>query len=300
MDTWLGKDQQHGRLNLVLGRTEGTAQNWLARKREEMEKLLAAGTVTEKLLTEWSEVQSDFIHEMSKGVTPAMYEQQLRALKLKDKEGNLDPTNFIRRFDDICARLYPPSRWTDQNDRSRVLAGKFEERVKYGGAPDVWDATWLILISTGIAEDERTVEHWQDALLQAWSYKAHTSRGQDSGQRGRGGAGRGRGGGQSGSATQHTSAAAMEVDDGAGEEGQETAGDGQRLSAAAGYGQRGGGQRGGRGGGGERGRDPASQRPHWSAERQKLYDDELCFRCGGKGHKAKGCSNEPLKGKAGQ
>ena len=60
MDTWLGKDQQHGRLNLVIGRTEGTAQNWLARKREEMEKLLAAGTVTEKLLTEWSEVQSDF------------------------------------------------------------------------------------------------------------------------------------------------------------------------------------------------------------------------------------------------
>src|SRR5450759_4416677 len=99
MDAWLTEGQQHGRLHLVIGRTDGAAQIWLAKKRQEMKKLHAAGQVTDLLLMEWGEVQDDFITEMSKGITSAVYEQQLRALKVRDKDGKMDVATFIRRFD---------------------------------------------------------------------------------------------------------------------------------------------------------------------------------------------------------
>ena len=89
MDRWLRPHQQHGRLDLVIGRTDGSAQKWLVDKRDELQKLLTAGIVTDTLLTEWGETQDDFISEMSKGITVAMYEQQLRSLKIRDKDGPL-------------------------------------------------------------------------------------------------------------------------------------------------------------------------------------------------------------------
>lgn len=292
MDTWMGSEQQHGRLNLVIGRTDGIAQNWLARKREEMQRLLAARSVTEVLLTEWMEIQGDFIKEMSKGITSAMYEQQLRALKLRDSEGNSDPTSFIRRFDDICARLYPINSWTNYHDRSRRLAEKFEERVKYGGANDLWESTWLILVARGVPEDERTVEDWQDALLQAWNYRAHITRGggQDSQHRGRGGgqgggAQRGRG---AGAASPPAAAVNAMSDGGDSTTGEEHTKEGEvnpQLSAAGSF-------RGGRGrGGGGRGR--GGERQPMSAERQTLYNERRCFRCKEVGHTVAGCPKPP-------
>ena len=79
-------------------------------------------------------------------MTVSMYEQQLRAVKLRDASGEVDPTTFIRRFDDISARLYPVTSWGSYADRSRMLlASKFKEAVKYGGVPDLWRDTYMMV-----------------------------------------------------------------------------------------------------------------------------------------------------------
>jgi hypothetical protein len=166
MDTWLTETQQHGRLHLVIGRTDGAAQTWLAKKRQEMKKLHAAGHVTDLLLMEWCEVQDDFITEMSKGITSAVYEQQLRALKVRDKDGKMDVAAFIRRFDQICARLYPSARFTSEADRRWRLGEKFEERLRYcGEGTKLRDDCHKMLIARSVPEKERTVDEWQDVLL---------------------------------------------------------------------------------------------------------------------------------------
>ena len=170
MDVWLGEVQQHGRLNLVIGRTGGMAQNWLVRKRQEMKKLHAAGEVTDRLLMEWCEVQDDFKVEMSKGITNAVYEQQLKALRIRDKDGRMDVAKFRRRFDQICTRLYPSSQFTSESDRRRRLGEKFEERLRYcGEGPKLRDECLKMLIARRISEKERMVEDWQDVLLEVAS-----------------------------------------------------------------------------------------------------------------------------------
>ena len=166
MDKWLRPHQQHGRLDLVIGRTDGSAQKWLVDKRDELQKLVAAGQVTDTLLTEWGEIQDDFISEMSKGITVAMYEQQLRSLKIRDKDGQSDVHTFIRRFDEICAGQYPHSQFTTDRDKRRRLGEKFEERLKYcGGGPTLRDDCSLMMAARNISERDRTVDDWQDALL---------------------------------------------------------------------------------------------------------------------------------------
>ena len=167
MDAHMGSIQM-GRLNLVIGRTDGVAQTWLARKRDEVQKLRLAGAITDLTIGGWADIQSEFIAEMSKGVTNTLYEAQLKTLKLRDKNGNLDIPYFIKRFDEIAERLYPASTWTSEYDRSRMLASKFEERVKYGGDDEVWRNAILMIGVGGIRDSERTLDHWQNALIRAW------------------------------------------------------------------------------------------------------------------------------------
>ena len=107
MDSWLGEQQQIGRLNLVIGLTDGAAQMWLVKKRVEMLALRNSGQVVEPLLMEWCELQADFITDMSRGITSIVYEQQLRALRLRDKDGKIDIVGFIQHFDEAAARRYP-------------------------------------------------------------------------------------------------------------------------------------------------------------------------------------------------
>lgn len=170
MDAWMGSAQR-GRLNLVIGRTDGTAQNWLVKKRDELAKLRAAGLITDVLVSEWHNVtlQQDFIDAMSKGITPTMYEVQLRALRVKDKDGKWDPTTFIRKFDEITSRLHPLSNWAMERDRNRFLAREFSERVKYGGGQELWALATMMLSMRGVKESERSLDEWQGALLEAWS-----------------------------------------------------------------------------------------------------------------------------------
>jgi hypothetical protein len=173
MDAWLSTVQQHGRLNLVIGRTSDTAQNWLVKKRLQMQQLFNAGVITDRALMEWSEVQGEFISEMSKGVTSAVYEQQLRALRIRDKDGRLDVAAFVRRFDQICARLYPSARFTSDSDRSWRLGEKFDERLTYCGEAGLRDACLNMMIARRVAEKDRTVEQWQDVLQDVASTAAY-------------------------------------------------------------------------------------------------------------------------------
>jgi hypothetical protein len=295
LDAWLGAAQQHGRLNLVVGRTEGAAQNWLSKKRTEVQKLMAAGVIEEALLGEWIEVQDDFVREMSKGVTGAMYEQQLRALKLRDKDGRLDIPTFIRRFDEITARLHPSASWTHDGDRSRMLAAKFEERLKYSGATELWKAAWLIVIAKGVPEDQRTLELWQDALLQASTLEEWTTKGGNQ-QRGRGGGGRdGSGhptnGGYNQSAAGPTAslkAADGTHDESSAKEGEQHTDEGEseaQLNATSG-----GGQSGGRGKREASGR--GKRNPHLSqeqVERLRAKKPSVCLSCYKPGHYSSDC-----------
>jgi hypothetical protein len=170
MDNWLGEEEQLGRLTLVISCTGGTAQMWLIRKMQEMKKLHAAGVVTDRLLMEWSEVQDDFIHEMSKGITSAVYELQLKALRIRDRDGRMDVDTFRRRFDQICTRLYPYASFTNDRDRRRRLGEKFEERLRYcGEGPKLRDDCLKMLIARRISERERMVEDWQEVLLEVAS-----------------------------------------------------------------------------------------------------------------------------------
>ncbi len=98
-----------------------------------------------------------------------------------------------------------------------MLASKFKEAVKYGGVPDLWRDTYMMVCNRVVDENERTLEDWQAALLQAHSFREGTksTRGRDPDypQRGRGGggggaAGRGQGGGTS-HATKQQSVSAM-------------------------------------------------------------------------------------------
>ena len=135
-----------------------------------MKKLHAAGEVTDRLLMEWCEVQDDFKVEMSKGITNAVYEQQLKALRIRDKDGRMDVAKFRRRFDQICTRLYPSSQFTSESDRRRRLGEKFEERLRYcGEGPKLRDECLKMLIARRISEKERMVEDWQDVLLEVAS-----------------------------------------------------------------------------------------------------------------------------------
>lgn len=179
MDAWWGVEAQMGRLHLVASRTEGIAQNWMTSKREDLRKLCAAGMITVPELTEWCEVQDDFIAEMSKGVSSTTYEAQLRTMKLKNRDNQLDPSTFITRFEEISTRLYPPNTWTNENDRSRMLAMKLEERVKYGGDKEVWATMMLLLSARGIGENDRTVQNIRDALLAACTVEEGKREGRD-------------------------------------------------------------------------------------------------------------------------
>ena len=170
MDSWLGEGQQRGRLNLVIGRTGNTAQNWLVDKRDELKKLWKAKAVTEPDLMEWGEIQEQFVAEMSKGITSAVYELQLKALKIRDSNGRLDVAGFIRSFDRICARLYPSSQFTSESDRRRRLGEKFEERLRYcGEGPRLKDECLRMLIARGVAEKDRVVDTWQEVLREVAS-----------------------------------------------------------------------------------------------------------------------------------
>ena len=249
-----------------------------------------AGAVTESLLAEWMEIQYDFIREMSKGVAPAMYEQQLRALKLKDDKGVVDPTVFINRFDEICARLYPLSSWTNYADRSRMLAAKFEDVLKDASTGTLYETTCLMMNTSQLDATEYTLQDWEAALLKAFGFEEQKKsrsnrhdtqggqyRGRGSWRGGRGGW-QGSGGNSAGSTQKPAVAQAAAMSDGNGKEGEEhtdEAGGDEQLSAADN--SRGGG-RGGRG----RGRG----RPQWTEQRQSQYDAGLCFRCNQSGHKA--------------
>jgi hypothetical protein len=171
MDGWMGAAAQMGRLNLVLARTDGQAQNWLVKKREELTKLRALGDITDPLVTEWVEVQHLFIAEMSKGATKAVYELQMHELSLKDKSGKFDPQGFLTRFEQIADRMEPPTTWVDETDRRRALARLFEDRVKNGGGHFLWETMVLLMAGKNIPVEKRTVDDWQQAFIEAWTVK---------------------------------------------------------------------------------------------------------------------------------
>ena len=310
LDMWMGSDQL-GRLSLVIGCTDGIAQNWLVNKRDELAKLRAAGHITDPLVSEWVEVQQQFITEMSKGVTPALYEQQLRDLRLKDDDGKLDPSAFIRRFNEITTRLYPPGSWAIESDRSRMLATIFDDRVQTGGDIVLWEKMQEWLWSKGQPKGMRQLDVCQKALLEAWGLLQVTRDGRN---RSYGGARRNPWQRDekkkalplppsSASTSHHANAVAARTNDlllGANDDSSQSENGQLGTQELAAVAQAGRGRREGRGG----------RNPHLSpALVEQLRNNGLCLSCYKPGHYSRQCTatqaNRPpnsdeLKVKAGQ
>ena len=294
LDMWMGSDQL-GRLSLVIGCTDGIAQNWLVNKRDELAKLRAAGHITDPLVSEWVEVQQQFITEMSKGVTPTLYEQQLRDLRLKDDDGKLDPSAFIRRFNEITTRLYPPGSWAIESDRSRMLATIFDDRVQTGGDKVLWEKMQEWLWSKGQPKGMRQLDVCQKALLEAWGLLQVTRDGRN---RSYGGARRNPWQRDekkkalplppsSASTSHHANAVAARTNDlllGANDDSSQSENGQLGTQELAAVAQAGRGRREGRGG----------RNPHLSpALVEQLRNNGLCLSCYKPGHYSRQCTATP-------
>ena len=242
-----------------------------------------------------TDIRKPFIEAHTGTDTVELWLAKLSELRL-GAERTRTPIELNNQFDSIARHVYPTL--TVGDDRSELmLAMKYREIILLSNA-ELHEAIQYIHSPT-------TLRDWKTALARQWNAQEQIKAAERmvraqaaSPFRGRGGwrggTWRGRGGGTSGSATEPAKAAAMNVDDGAGPEGEQYTEEGQQLSVAAGGSQRGG--RGG-GGGGGRGRGGATtgQRTEWTEEKKKLYENKRCFHCGGTGHMAKGCTNAPLK-----
>jgi hypothetical protein len=287
-------DREDGRLDLVRQVLSGTALKWMNRRVQELNEQLSRREISGPV--EWKLLRQPFIDAHLGVNTIETFKAELRTLRLGSTTCPT-PVEFNKEFDHLVELAFPDRRL---GTMATVLGDEYSQLI-YASKPAIYRSVTL-------NQSPSTLEDWKLSVSRRWAagkrldameaQSNSRSGGQSGQQRARGGYGR-HGDSNQTDKKPVASAAAMDVDDGTGQEGvvyMADNTDSQQLSAAAS-----GSQRGGRGGGGGRGRDGASPPIiQWSAERQQLYNNELCFRCGQAGHKARGCTNAPLKGQAGQ
>ena len=299
-------DQAYYRVAVVRMFLREGALRWMNQK---LQDLATAGIHP----VDWAtDVRREFIEAHIGTDTVELWLAQLGTLRL-GKGKTKTPIELNSQFDTIARHVYPTM---SSGEKGVDLLLTTEYRNIIAASNKEMYAT---IVRT---QPHSTLKEWKTAVANQWNAEAQIrammdnhivpSQWRGGNWRGKGG----RGGGARGSDSQPAvSAAAMDVSDGGGkegeeytdetEEGQQLTSVGQQLTAV------GTSQRGGRGGRGGRGRcgGQAQQRIEYTEEQiKKLQEDKRCFRCGQTGHTARGCLNtrvdlstpQQSKGKAGQ
>ena len=289
----------HLRLTMVRWFLQEGALRWMNKKLAEMEG--AANREGRDLVQQpfdWdSDVRSAFIQAHMGTDTVELWLAKLAVLELDEKKKGAakNPIELESQFDNIARHVYPYH--VADDDRSELLLSSKYSEIISRCQPELYSQ---IVYST---RRLTTLGEWKEALVRVWTARerilAATSivaqqvqpKGSQGGWRGRSG---------TSDAKQH-SVSVLGTDDNARKEGQqypkeEPSGTEQLTAFNSNRGGRGG--RGGGGGGGDRGGTP------FSPERQRLYDEQRCFRCKEVGHKQQHCNKPPIpqqsKGRAGQ
>ena len=290
MSDVLGDQPQH-RLTIVRMFCREGALRWLNRKMEECKR-------EGQPAPDWdNDIRKAFIEAHVGTDTVEMWLSKLGALRL-GAETTKTPIELDNQFDTIARHIYPTLVAGD--DRSELLLAVQYRDIIAASNFEMYKA----IVRT---QPHATLKEWKAAVSRQYNSEAQIKalgaqqraaanayRGYGYGHKGRGG--QANQGGRGVAHGQAPQAAAMQATQDNEEGGEphttDDLPDPQQLTAADGS-SRGGRGKGGRGGGGGgRGGSREGQPPRLSDERiQKLGEEGRCFRCGQKGHIARGCSN---------
>ena len=274
------------RLMLVQLCLRGGALAWMERKLHELTEAEKHWRDFDAKPLNWDDdLRRPFIQAHLGSNTPQLWLAKLKTLVLGEND-TPTPIELDNQFDMIAQHVFPMRIAGDE--RSELLL------ATYYGEIVAHSHKWLytnIVRGNGVPN---TLKKWKEALANAWNAEAHIKamtatkpartavddKKVITNRRG----GHERGGGQSSALSQPVRAAAMNAQDGAGTEGQQSTEDNndtQQLNAAAG-----------------------GNREVWSEDKQRRYRDKQCFHCGAPYDKATGCSKkcriQAPKAKAGQ
>lgn len=288
------KDRQEGRLDLVRQLLKGSALKWMNRRVQELNEKVSAGEFSG--VVEWDVLRQPFVDAHLGLNTIETFKAELRTLRLGSKECPT-PVELNKRFDHVAELAYPDRLSTSMATvlgdeyRSIIVASDqyLYRNVERNVAPQTLDE-WKKAVAKFWAAELRI----KSSISQSSSGRALGEQQRERGWPARGGAaaGRGRGGSFFTSSSSQSLNAVVEREENAGGEGEEHVTEGEphpELNAAF----RVGGQRGGRGGRGGRGRGGGNGGPSMSEERQRLYNEERCFRCKAVGHTQAACPTPP-------
>jgi hypothetical protein len=273
------------RLMIVQLCLRDNALQWMNRKLEELTDAQDKGWHHPPLTWD-ADLRRPFIKEHLGSDTPELWIAKLRTLRLGD-DGTRTPIELDNQFDSIARHVFP--NMVAGDDSTELALSTYYGEIVAESSPFMYKN-----IMRSSAGGLRTVKKWKEALANAVIAEAHisafaarkqNSKSADSGNQRGGHRGRGGYGRQSEVKPHSVSAMDTSSDRGEGEEETVQPNDQQLTAVQSGRGGRGGG-RGGRGRGG-------GARPAMSAEKQKLYNEQRCFRCHEVGHTVAGCPKPP-------
>ena len=272
-------DQPEYKLVVVRRFLEEGALRWFNEKIKELQE------ASQEPISWEHDVRRDFIRAHTGIDTPELWLAKLGTLRL-GKGKTKTPIELDSQFDSIARHIHPTATAGDKGvdfslctQYSSIIAASNKEM-------------WKSILRS---QPHASLKEWKKAVALQWNAETQIRARDDQDRlaysqtewrRGKGG----RGGSTSGAFSPLVGVKAMDADDGAGVEDEDSTGEGQTdsatLNAAAGNRQA---QRGGRGGRGGRGRGGSTQRTPWTEEKKRLYDEQLCFNCKEGGHKASDC-----------
>jgi hypothetical protein len=289
------KDRQDGRLDLVRQMLEGSALKWMNRRVTQLKEKQESGEYTGEV--EWDVLRQPFIDAHLGLNTVETFKAELRTLRLGSKACP-SPVELNKRFDHVAELAYPDRLSTSM---ATVLGDEYRSIIMA--------SNFVLYCQVERNATPQTLDDWKGAVARHWAANARIKAASDSQsssggaaetQRGRGWygrGGRGRGGSVSTSTPPTSLNAMMGSDEYTRGEGEEQVTEGEvypELLNAVPHlsGHR--GVRGGRGGRGCRGGGYGGAAAAMSAERQRLYNEQRCYRCKAVGHTQAACPTPPM------
>lgn len=285
---------EEGRLDIARSLLAGTALKWMNRKVQELKDRAAAGEATGPI--EWVTLRQPFIDAHLGINTAATFKAQLRALRLGPNTSCPTPVELNKAFDHLAELAFPDRR---ADSMATVLGDEYKFIIAKSDS--------MMYKYIELNQNPTTIDEWKTYVARRWAAEQNVEAtlamiptrpawkqvGIGGGRAGAVVHGRGSDTTVTVSAQSKPSVNAVsvsgELTDMQGEaytsEGEP---DAQQLSAAEG--NRGG--KSGRGGRG-RGRGAANGASSMNPERQRLYNEQRCFRCKEVGHTQAACPKPP-------